>query len=177
MYATLFYSQRHDIVKKRVDAHDNVIEARKDGIGAPKVSENNFVASSSASIFLHVLYQIDTYFHKHIFFFFFFLLLLKWFVSKGMLLGCFELCTNPLNLVPMGIVPPRATITLRQYFDVSIQFVSCVVLLNPNWRKLVTHVLLSSNLDFPFSSQLPIWISQKKKKKVWDQWIAIVGNA
>lgn len=55
MYDTLFYSQRHDIVKKRIDAHDNVIEARQDGIGAPKVSENNFVASSSASIFFTCL--------------------------------------------------------------------------------------------------------------------------
>ncbi|CAB4289726.1 unnamed protein product [Prunus armeniaca] len=28
---------RHDIVKKRIDAHGNVIEAKKDGIGAPKI--------------------------------------------------------------------------------------------------------------------------------------------
>ncbi|OAY68258.1 Endoplasmic reticulum-Golgi intermediate compartment protein 3, partial [Ananas comosus] len=27
---------KHDIVKKRIDAHGNVIEARQDGIGAPK---------------------------------------------------------------------------------------------------------------------------------------------
>ena len=58
MYDTLFYSQRHDIVKKRIDAHDNVIETRQDGIGAPKVSENNFAASSSADFF--TLYQINT---------------------------------------------------------------------------------------------------------------------
>uniref|UniRef100_A0A2N9FAT1 Endoplasmic reticulum vesicle transporter N-terminal domain-containing protein n=1 Tax=Fagus sylvatica TaxID=28930 RepID=A0A2N9FAT1_FAGSY len=28
---------RHDIVKKRIDAHSNVIEVRQDGIGAPKL--------------------------------------------------------------------------------------------------------------------------------------------
>lgn len=28
---------RHDIIKKRIDSHGNVIEARKDGIGAPKI--------------------------------------------------------------------------------------------------------------------------------------------
>lgn len=33
-------SQRHDIFKKRIDSHGNVIEVRKDGIGAPKVSGN-----------------------------------------------------------------------------------------------------------------------------------------
>lgn len=33
----LFYLQRHDIFKKRLDSHGNVIEARQDGIGAPKV--------------------------------------------------------------------------------------------------------------------------------------------
>jgi len=30
---------RHDIVKKRIDAHDNVIETRQDGIGAPKIEK------------------------------------------------------------------------------------------------------------------------------------------
>ncbi|XP_041015259.1 endoplasmic reticulum-Golgi intermediate compartment protein 3-like isoform X2 [Juglans microcarpa x Juglans regia] len=30
---------RHDIVKKRIDAHGNVIEVRQDGIGAPKVEK------------------------------------------------------------------------------------------------------------------------------------------
>lgn len=30
--------QRHDIFKKRLDVHGNVIEAKQDGIGAPKVS-------------------------------------------------------------------------------------------------------------------------------------------
>jgi hypothetical protein len=29
--------QKHDIIKKRLDFHGNVIEARQDGIGAPKV--------------------------------------------------------------------------------------------------------------------------------------------
>ncbi|KAL9258531.1 Endoplasmic reticulum-Golgi intermediate compartment protein 3-like protein [Drosera capensis] len=28
---------RHDIIKKRIDSHGNVIEARQDGIGAPKI--------------------------------------------------------------------------------------------------------------------------------------------
>lgn len=31
--------QRHDIIKKRIDAHGNVIETRPDTIGAPKVSQ------------------------------------------------------------------------------------------------------------------------------------------
>ncbi|GMY33978.1 endoplasmic reticulum-Golgi intermediate compartment protein 3-like isoform X1, partial [Fagus crenata] len=30
---------RHDIVKKRIDAHSNVIEVRQDGIGAPKIEK------------------------------------------------------------------------------------------------------------------------------------------
>lgn len=30
--------QRHDIFKKRIDSHGNVIEVRQDGIGAPKVN-------------------------------------------------------------------------------------------------------------------------------------------
>jgi len=30
--------QRHDITKKRINAHGDVIEVRQDGIGAPKVS-------------------------------------------------------------------------------------------------------------------------------------------
>lgn len=29
--------QKHDIIKKRLDSHGNAIEARPDGIGAPKV--------------------------------------------------------------------------------------------------------------------------------------------
>lgn len=35
------YLQKHDIIKKRIDSHGNVIEARQDGIGAPKVSKKN----------------------------------------------------------------------------------------------------------------------------------------
>lgn len=35
----LFYLQRHDIFKKRLDSHGNVIEARQDGIGAPKIEK------------------------------------------------------------------------------------------------------------------------------------------
>lgn len=31
--------QRHDIIKKRIDAHGNVIETRPDTIGAPKVGQ------------------------------------------------------------------------------------------------------------------------------------------
>lgn len=39
----LFFSlQRHDIEKRRLDSHGNVIEARKGGIGGTKVSD--FVA-------------------------------------------------------------------------------------------------------------------------------------
>jgi hypothetical protein len=68
MYDTLFYSQRHDIVKKRIDAHDNVIETRQDGIGAPKVS-CTILRHLLQCIFLHVLNQINTYFHQHHFFF------------------------------------------------------------------------------------------------------------
>lgn len=34
----LVYLQKHDIIKKRIDSHGNVIESRPDGIGAPKVS-------------------------------------------------------------------------------------------------------------------------------------------
>ena len=37
-FHAFFDLQRHDIIKKRIDAHGNVIEARQDGIGAPKVS-------------------------------------------------------------------------------------------------------------------------------------------
>lgn len=33
------YLQRHDIIKKRIDAHGNVIESRQESIGAPKVSD------------------------------------------------------------------------------------------------------------------------------------------
>ncbi|XP_060676484.1 uncharacterized protein LOC107427167 isoform X4 [Ziziphus jujuba] len=36
---TLFDLQRHDIVKKRIDAHGNLIEAKQDGIGAPKIEK------------------------------------------------------------------------------------------------------------------------------------------
>lgn len=31
---------RHDIIKKRIDAHGSVIEARQDGIGSPKHPQN-----------------------------------------------------------------------------------------------------------------------------------------
>ena len=38
--APLFFSlQRHDIEKRRLDSHGNVIEARKEGIGGTKVSD------------------------------------------------------------------------------------------------------------------------------------------
>lgn len=39
--ADFFYPhlQRHDIFKKRIDSHGNVIEVRQEGIGAPKVCE------------------------------------------------------------------------------------------------------------------------------------------
>lgn len=35
------FLQRHDIIKKRIDAHGNVIETRADTIGSPKVSQIN----------------------------------------------------------------------------------------------------------------------------------------
>lgn len=38
LHYTVLYLQRHNIMKKRIDANGNVIEMRKDGIGAPKVS-------------------------------------------------------------------------------------------------------------------------------------------
>ena len=37
------------------------------------------------------------------------------FVSKGMLLCCFEGCTNPLNPVPTGITPPKTTFSFRPF--------------------------------------------------------------
>lgn len=42
METWFIFVQRHDIIKKRIDAHGNVIETRQDGIGAPKVS-NKFI--------------------------------------------------------------------------------------------------------------------------------------
>lgn len=38
LHAYDFTFQRHDIFKKRIDFHGNVLEVRQDGIGAPKVS-------------------------------------------------------------------------------------------------------------------------------------------
>lgn len=43
IYFHAFYLQRHDIIKKRIDAHGSVIEARQDGIGSPKVSNKIFL--------------------------------------------------------------------------------------------------------------------------------------
>ena len=43
--------QRHDITKKRIDAHGNVIEARQEGIGAPKVSSKTVLDIHQ---FLHI---------------------------------------------------------------------------------------------------------------------------
>lgn len=37
-YLLLCNSQKHDIIKKRLDSHGNVIETRQEGIGAPKVN-------------------------------------------------------------------------------------------------------------------------------------------
>lgn len=42
----LFILQRHDIIKRRLDSHGQVIEARPDGIGAPKVSNVVFLKFS-----------------------------------------------------------------------------------------------------------------------------------
>lgn len=46
-FHAFFDLQRHDIIKKRIDAHGNVIEARQDGIGAPKVGNKIFLEFSS----------------------------------------------------------------------------------------------------------------------------------
>jgi len=37
-YLFLCNSQKHDIIKKRLDSHGNVIETRQEGIGSPKVN-------------------------------------------------------------------------------------------------------------------------------------------
>ncbi|KAL8484092.1 hypothetical protein ACS0TY_026695 [Phlomoides rotata] len=34
---------KHDIFKKRIDSHGNVIETRQDGIGAPKIINNSLI--------------------------------------------------------------------------------------------------------------------------------------
>ena len=62
MYDALFYLQRHDIFKKRIDAHSNVIEVKQDGIGAPKVSKKTILwHTSSASIFFLTYLVSDGY--------------------------------------------------------------------------------------------------------------------
>ena len=38
MFGFVILFQKHNIIKKRIDHHGKVIEARPDGIGAPKVS-------------------------------------------------------------------------------------------------------------------------------------------
>lgn len=38
MFTFFVCLQKHDIIKKRIDSHGNVIETRQEGIGAPKVS-------------------------------------------------------------------------------------------------------------------------------------------
>ncbi|GLT70957.1 hypothetical protein SLA2020_430030 [Shorea laevis] len=52
---------RHDIVKKRIDAHDNVIEARQDGIGAPKIEKplQNMVAGLNTMKHIVVLVLVQ----------------------------------------------------------------------------------------------------------------------
>lgn len=42
MFWYVIFFQRHNIIKKRIDYHGKVIEARPDGIGAPKVSRLYF---------------------------------------------------------------------------------------------------------------------------------------
>jgi hypothetical protein len=42
-FCGLFNLQKHDIIKKRLDSHGNVIESRQEGIGAPKVSNAVFL--------------------------------------------------------------------------------------------------------------------------------------
>ncbi len=43
MFYDLFILQKHDIIKKRLDTHGNVIEERQDGIGGPKVRNAVFL--------------------------------------------------------------------------------------------------------------------------------------
>lgn len=48
-------SQKHDIIKKRLDSHGNVIETRQDGIGAPKVNNTIAFVSTNIIFIIHIL--------------------------------------------------------------------------------------------------------------------------
>ena len=43
LFYDFFILQKHDIIKKRLDTHGNVIEERQDGIGGPKVRNAVFL--------------------------------------------------------------------------------------------------------------------------------------
>ena len=56
-----FYLQRHDIFKKRIDSHGNVIDVRQEGIGAPQVSGNLRVLKFLQKLSCLYLYELSTY--------------------------------------------------------------------------------------------------------------------
>lgn len=58
--SVLFNLQRHDIFKKRLDSHGDVIEARQDGIGAPKVSDCLKFISLVQRLHKYILYTHNT---------------------------------------------------------------------------------------------------------------------
>ena len=47
--------QKHDIIKKRINSHGDVIESRQDGIGAPKVVKRKFSSPSCSRAFVALL--------------------------------------------------------------------------------------------------------------------------
>ena len=59
IYFHAFYLQRHDIIKKRIDAHGSVIEARQDGIGSPKVSNKIFLKFIFGTNIFHIYLWIN----------------------------------------------------------------------------------------------------------------------
>jgi hypothetical protein len=76
MYDFFFFNlQRHDIVKKRIDAHSNVIEVRQDGIGAPKVSKNFF--SKHFFFFTYLVSDGSQYIYIYIYIYIFILRLVN----------------------------------------------------------------------------------------------------
>ncbi|KAM7259295.1 hypothetical protein ACFE04_015036 [Oxalis oulophora] len=57
---------KHDIIKKRIDSNGNVIEARQDGIGAPKSYSKDKVQHVYAVVLLLALFSWSLY-HFHSF--------------------------------------------------------------------------------------------------------------
>lgn len=55
------FMQKHDIIKKRLDSHGNAIEARPDGIGAPKVCNvmKTSIPSVTSSLSGHLLDHME----------------------------------------------------------------------------------------------------------------------